>query len=146
LVDGTGDIEKNIKEITTKLRQKPIDVGVIGIGENGHVAFNDPPADFDNDNAYIVVDLDEKCKMQQVGEGWFDTIDDVPKKAISITVKEILKCKVIVSAVPHMVKAKAVKDSLLQEVNNMVPGTILKTHDNFNLFLDANSASGFLKY
>lgn len=146
LVDGTGEVEKNIAELTIKLREKPVDVGVIGIGENGHVAFNDPPANFDNENAYIVVNLDEKCKLQQVGEGWFATLDDVPKQAISITVKEILKCNIIVTSVPHKVKADAIKNTLIEDVNNMIPATILKTHKNWNLFIDSTSASGFLKY
>lgn len=145
-VDGMGDTAKNIAELTIKLREKPIDVGVIGIGENGHVAFNDPPADFDTDEAYIVVDLDEKCKLQQVGEGWFAALDDVPKQAISITVKEILKCNIIVTSVPHKVKADAVKNTLFEDVSNMVPATILKTHKNWNLFIDTNSANGFLRY
>jgi len=128
------------------LREKPIDVGVIGIGENGHVAFNDPPADFDCEEAFKIVNLDEKCKRQQVGEGWFATIDDVPTQAITMCVKEILRSRVIVSCVPHGVKADAVKNTLLNAVTPLVPATILKTHPSWDLFLDSASASGFAIY
>lgn len=139
-VNGEGNIEENIKELTIKLREKPVDVGVIGIGENGHIAFNDPPADFDTDLAYKVVDLDDKCKTQQVGEGWFETINDVPKQAITMCVKQILSCKAIVTCVPHSVKAQAIKATLQNHVTNTVPATILKTHKDWNLFIDNNSA------
>ncbi len=139
-VNGEGNIEENIKELTIKLREKPVDVGVIGIGENGHIAFNDPPADFDTDLAYKVVDLDDKCKKQQVGEGWFETINDVPKQAITMCVKQILSCKAIVTCVPHSVKAQAIKATLQNHVTNTVPATILKTHKDWNLFIDNNSA------
>lgn len=140
-VDGNGDIQENIKKLNEEVSRKPIDVGVIGIGENSHIAFNDPPADFETEEPYIVVELDNKCKNQQVGEGWFDTIDDVPNQAITMSVKQILSCKTIVSSVPYEVKAKAVKDTLNEPINNMVPATILKTHENWNLFLDEDSAS-----
>ena len=85
LVDGEGDVKANIETITEKLKEAPIDVAFIGIGENGHVAFNDPPADFTTDEAYIIVDLDEKCKQQQVNEGWFKDLSEVPKQAVSMT-------------------------------------------------------------
>lgn len=144
LVEGEGDIESNIKMITEEIRRSPIDVGVIGIGENAHVAFNDPPADFDSEDAYIIVDLDDACKKQQVGEGWFDTVGDVPNKAISMTINEILKCKIIVSSVPNKIKAQAVKNSLSMKETNTVPATVLKRHGNWNLFLDSGSASKFI--
>lgn len=118
---------------------------MIGIGENGHIAFNDPPADFDTEESYIVVDLDDRCKAQQVGEGWFATVDDVPKQAISMTVSRIMKSKCIVSIVPHAVKAEAVKNTLTMDVTNTVPATIMKTHPDWNLWLDAASAAGFMK-
>jgi glucosamine-6-phosphate deaminase len=142
-VNGEGDIEKNIKEISAILNEKPIDVGVIGIGENGHIAFNDPPADFDTIEAYKIVTLDDRCKKQQVGEGWFKTIDDVPKKAITICVKQILSSKVIISCVPHGVKADAIKNTLYQGINPNVPASILKTHPAWHLYLDIESAKGF---
>ena len=138
---GEGDVKKNIEELTRELRKDVVDVGLIGIGENGHIAFNDPPADFDATEAYRVVNLDHKCRMQQVGEGWFATEDDVPKQAISMLPKQIMACKAIVSVVPHKVKAKAVYDTITQRVNNMVPATLLKTHPEWYLFIDDDAAS-----
>ena len=131
LVDGEGDVKANIETITEKLKEAPIDVAFIGIGENGHVAFNDPPADFTTDEAYIIVDLDEKCKQQQVNEGWFKDLSEVPKQAVSMTVPQIMKSRVIVSIVPGIRKSDAVSKTLsAEEVTNMVPATILKTHEN----------------
>lgn len=141
LVDGNGDTSSTIKALTEELRKDKIDLGLIGIGENGHIAFNDPPADFDTKEAYIVVDLDDACKNQQVGEGWFGSIDEVPKQAISMTVYQIMQCNKIVSCVPNKVKAEAVKNTLEKEVTNLVPATMLKTHHDVTLFLDENSAS-----
>ncbi len=139
-VNGEGDVNENIASLTAKLREAPIDVGIIGIGENGHIAFNDPPADFTTDAAYHVVNLDERCRKQQLGEGWFENLDAVPKQAISMTVKEILASKCIVSVVPHAVKAEAVFHTLQKPLTNLVPATALKTHADWNLFLDYNSA------
>lgn len=139
LVDGDP---ASIPQLTRLLREAPIDVGLIGIGENAHIAFNDPPADFQTKNAYIVVNLNETCKKQQVGEGWFATVDDVPKQAISMTPYQIMQCKHIISAVPHKVKANAVASTLESEtVDPMVPATLLKTHPAFDLFVDEDSAS-----
>ena len=144
-VNGEGDVAANIDYISKRVKEAPIDVGVIGIGENGHIAFNDPPADFDTEAAYKVVTLDERCRKQQVGEGWFATIDDVPKQAISMCVKQIMSSRCIVTVVPHAVKAEAIKNTLAQEINNMVPATIMKSHPHWDLYLDADSAAGFLK-
>lgn len=140
-VDGEGNVDENIAFLTKKLNERPVDVGVIGIGENGHIAFNDPPADFDATEAYRVVNLDQRCRMQQVGEGWFETVDDVPKQAISMLPRQIMKCKSIVSVVPHSVKAEAVFNTITKPVDPMVPATLLKTHSNWNLFLDDASAA-----
>jgi len=140
-VDGTRDPKTVIAELTEKINEAPIDIALIGIGVNGHIAFNDPPADFDTKEAYIVVKLDDMCKKQQFDEGWFDSIEDVPAIAMSITAHQILKSKVIVSSVPHAVKAEAVYNTVNQDVNNMVPATILKTHPDWTLVLDKNSAS-----
>lgn len=140
-VNGEGDIDATIKALTEEIRKEPIDVALIGIGENSHIAFNDPPANFDTKEGYIVVDLDDKCKNQQVGEGWFDTIDDVPKQAISMSVYQIMQSKVIISCVPHAVKAQAVKDTLENDLTNMIPATMLKQHSNWSLYLDKESAS-----
>ncbi len=136
LVDGTPE---GIAGLTEELRRAPIDVGLIGIGENAHIAFNDPPADFDTKEAYIVVNLNDTCKKQQVGEGWFATIDDVPKQAVSMTVYQILQCEQIVSCVPYAVKAWAVKNTLENDKTNTIPATIMKGHDNFALFVDEDS-------
>lgn len=140
LVNADGDYRKHMEELAELLRENPIDLGVIGIGENGHIAFNDPPADFAATTAYRVVDLDERCRKQQVGEGWFASVEDVPKQAISMTVPQIMKSKVIISIVPHRVKAEAVYNTLTRPVSNTVPATILKTHPDWTLFLDYDSA------
>lgn len=133
-----------IPSLTRELRKEEIDVGVIGIGENGHIAFNDPPADFTTGEAYKVVTLDRRCREQQVGEGWFRTIDEVPAEAITMCVKEIMKSKHIVSAVPHEVKAEAIYNTITGRISQDVPATILKTHPDWNLFIDKDSASKFL--
>ncbi|MBQ9975085.1 MAG: 6-phosphogluconolactonase [Clostridia bacterium] len=141
-VDGTVE---GIAKLTEEIRRAPIDIGLIGIGENGHIAFNDPPANFDTKEAYIVVDLNERCKKQQMGEGWFATIDDVPKQAVSMTAYQIMLCKRIVSCVPHKVKAEAIKNTLsAKDTTNLVPATLLKEHPDFILYLDENSASEIL--
>ncbi len=141
-VDGTKEC---IAKLTEEIRKSPIDIGLIGIGENGHIAFNDPPADFDTKEAYIIVNLDERCKKQQMGEGWFATIDDVPKQAVSMTTYQIMQCQRIVSCVPYKVKAEAVENTLkAKEVTNMIPATLLKTHPDFILYVDEDSASGIL--
>ena len=141
LVDGEDDPQKVIAYLTTEIRKEPIDLGLIGIGENAHIAFNDPPADFGTEEAFICVALDDACKQQQVREGWFATTDDVPKQAISMTVHQIMQCRNIISCVPYAVKAKAIKDTLENQLTNLIPATMLKKHPNFNLFLDKDSAS-----
>lgn len=142
MVNGEGNVRENIAALTVELRKAPIDVALIGIGENGHIAFNDPPADFNTEEAYLVVDLDQKCKQQQVNEGWFETLDDVPKQAISMSVPQIMESRTIVTVVPGIRKSDAVYKTLTaQEVTNLVPATILKTHPDWNMFLDGASAS-----
>lgn len=142
-VDGTVE---GIKALTEEIRKAPIDIGLIGIGENTHIAFNDPPADFDTDESYIVVNLDEACRRQQMGEGWFATFDDVPKQAVSMTVSQIMKCERIISCVPYAVKANAVEKTLhTTETTPYVPATKLKEHKNFILYLDMDSAAKILK-
>ncbi len=143
-VDGTVE---GIAKLTEEIRREPIDIGLIGIGENGHIAFNDPPANFDTKEAYIVVDLNERCKQQQMGEGWFATIDDVPKQAVSMTCHQIMLCRRIISCVPYGVKAEAVKNTLFaKETTNTIPATLLKEHSDFILYLDSDSASEILKF
>lgn len=139
-VDGNNP-EETIKELTAELEGGIVDVGLIGIGENAHIAFNDPPADFDTKESYIIVTLDEKCRNQQVGEGWFDGIEDVPKQAISMTPFRIMECKTIISAVPYAVKAEAIKLMMeSEETTNLIPATLLKEHSDFYLFVDKDSA------
>ena len=138
LVDGTAE---GIAALTKELRSAPVDIGLIGIGENAHIAFNDPPADFDTRDAYIIVNLNDTCKRQQVGEGWFATVDDVPKQAVSMTVYQILQCRHIISIVPYAVKADAVSKTLHNEVTNLIPATIMKGHESFTLFVDEDSYS-----
>lgn len=128
-----------IPAITAELRKAPVDVGLIGIGENTHLAFNDPPADFDTREAYIVVELDEACKKQQVGEGWFASLAEVPTVAISMSVYQILQCKKIISAVPFAVKADALQKTLSEPVSSQVPATMLKTHPDICLYADVDS-------
>jgi glucosamine-6-phosphate deaminase len=113
----------------------------VGIGENGHLAFNDPPADFDTERAYKVVPLDDKCRMQQVGEGWFATKDDVPTHAFSMTIKQIMWSKAIVCTCPDERKAEAVKGALEGPVTNMLPSSIMQMHPDCGMFLDPGSAS-----
>ena len=141
-ISGEGDIAAVIDEVTESIRKSPIDIGIIGIGENGHIAFNDPPADFETKAAYHVVSLDERCRMQQVGEGWFGSLEEVPRQAISATVSQILSCRTIVSVVPHKVKAEAVRNTLeAPAVTNLIPATALREHPQWYLYLDADSAS-----
>ena len=141
LVDGEDDLQKVIAGLTAEICREPIDLGVIGIGENAHIAFNDPPADFNTEEAFICVVLDDACKQQQVREGWFATIDDVPKQAISMSVHRIMQCRKIISCVPYAVKAKAIKDTLESPLSNMVPATMLREHPDWTLYLDKDSAS-----
>lgn len=141
-VDGSID---GISELSKKLNERAVDLGIIGIGENAHIAFNDPPADFDTKESYIIVNLDDECKNQQVREGWFSSLNDVPKQAISMSVQKIMQSEKIISVVPYAVKAKAVKMTLESAVTEMVPATILKTHPDWELYLDKESASLFIK-
>jgi glucosamine-6-phosphate deaminase len=140
-VDVEGSIEQKIKKLTEEIRKKPVDLGLIGIGVNGHIAFNDPPADFDTREAYIVVNLDNECRMQQVNEGWFISLEEVPAQAVSMTPWQIMQCKTIISCVPHKVKATAVRNTLLNKVTEIVPATLLKQHSDYHLFIDKNSSS-----
>jgi glucosamine-6-phosphate deaminase len=145
-VDVEGNIGAQIKKLTEELRKKPVDLGLIGIGVNAHIAFNDPPADFDTKEAYIVVKLNDVCKKQQVDEGWFPTINDVPKEAVSMSVWQIMQCNTIVSCVPNKVKADAVSKTFSSRLSNMVPSTMLKQHPDFHLFLDQNSSSEVVRF
>lgn len=138
-VNGEGDVQKNIETLTAALRAREIDVGAIGIGENAHIAFNDPPADFEDSRAYKVVTLDEKCRRQQVREGWFKDFDSVCKQAVTMTCSQIMKCRKIISAVPYAVKAEAIAATLENDLTNTIPATLLKQHADFSLYCDRDS-------
>ena len=139
-VNGNG-AEKVCKRLGEIISRHPIDVAFVGIGENGHLAFNDPPADFETEEPYVVVNLDDDCRKQQLGEGWFPTLDDVPKQAISMSIKQIMKSKHIICSVPDERKATAVKNTLFCDVTSMVPASIMQEHPSTWIYLDKPSAS-----
>lgn len=141
LLDGEGNPGAVISEVTEEIRKGPIDVAFVGIGENGHLAFNDPPADFETDEAYIVVELDEDCRKQQLGEGWFKSLEEVPKQALSMTVRQVLKSKQIICVVPDSRKAVAVRNCFEGEISPMQPASILRTHPDTYVYLDEKSAA-----
>jgi glucosamine-6-phosphate deaminase len=141
LIDGEGDPELVCQAVGREIASAPIDVAFVGIGENAHLAFNDPPADFDTREPYMVVQLDEACRRQQVGEGWFSSLDDVPTRAISMSVNQILASRRILCMVPDRRKAEAVAASVNGPVTPRVPASILQTHADTTLFLDRESAS-----
>ncbi len=140
-LDGQGDAKAECERAGRILQAHPIDVALVGIGENGHLAFNDPPADFETDCPYIVVALDEACRRQQLGEGWFPTFNDVPTQAISMSIRQIMRSRHIVCTVPDERKAEAVRNSLEGPVTNVVPASILQEHPRVDLFLDKPAAS-----
>jgi len=123
------------------IAEHPIDVALIGIGENGHLAFNDPPADFGAEQAFLVVELDERCRRQQLGEGWFDTLEDVPRRAISMGIRQILRSRSLIVSVPDERKAQAVRNALEGPVTNQCPASILREHGDCRIYLDRASAS-----
>ena len=131
-----------VDRVTFEIRKTPVDVGLIGIGENAHIAFNDPPADFHDTAAYKTVSLDEACRRQQLREGWFAVLDDVPKTALTMTVHQIMLCKKIISAVPYGVKAEAVFRTLnAPDITETIPATMLRRHADWSLYLDRESAA-----
>ena len=141
LLNGDEDPAEVIRRTGEALQSEPIDVAFVGIGENGHLAFNDPPADFETEEPYIMVTLDEPCRRQQLGEGWFDSLADVPRRAISMSVRQILKTKQILCIVPDARKANAVKACFDGEISPLAPASILRTHPNTTVYLDKNSAA-----
>ncbi len=140
-VNGENDAQAECNRLGAIIQRHPIDVAFVGIGENGHLAFNDPPADFETEAPYIVVDLDDACKAQQMGEGWFPTINDVPKQAISMGIRQILKSRYIICTVPDERKAQAVKNTVEGVVTPQVPASILQQHNATSLYLDPPAAS-----
>ncbi len=140
-VNGETDPIAECKRLGELITRHPIDVALVGIGENGHLAFNDPPADFTTEQAYIIVELDAQCRRQQVNEGWFASMEEVPDRAISMSVNQILKSKHIICSVPDTRKANAVKNTIQQQVNNFYPATILQWHPHCTFYLDKFSSA-----
>ena len=140
-LDGEGDVPAIVRKVSAELTAAPVDIAFVGVGENGHLAFNDPPANFETEEPYIVVDLDEPCRRQQVGEGWFEAYAEVPKRAISMSVRQILKSKEILCIVPDARKAQAVKSCFEGEISPLAPASILRTHANTTVFLDKLSSA-----
>jgi glucosamine-6-phosphate deaminase len=142
LLDGdAANLSEAVRHASEELASAPIDIAFLGIGENGHIAFNDPPADFNIEDPYIIVNLDEACRQQQVGEAWFADISEVPMRAISMSARQILKAKEILAVVPDVRKAQAVKDCFEGEISPMAPASILRRHPNATVYIDHNSAS-----
>jgi glucosamine-6-phosphate deaminase len=142
LLDGdAADPLEVVRRVGEQLASAPVDVAFLGIGENAHIAFNDPPADFETVEPYIIVDLDEACRQQQVGEAWFADISQVPKRAISMSARQILKANEILAVVPGPRKAQAVKASVEGAISPIAPASILRTHPNATVYLDKPSAS-----
>jgi glucosamine-6-phosphate deaminase len=141
LLNGAADPTEIIHRASESIKTSPIDVTFAGIGENGHLAFNDPPANFETNDPYIIVNLDEACRRQQVGEGWFANVSAVPSRAISMSVRQILKSRAIICVVPDARKAQAVKDCFEGPISPMAPASILRTHASATIYLDRQSAA-----
>ena len=141
-VEGdAADPQAECRRVGALLAEQPVDVAFVGIGENGHLAFNDPPADFETEEPYLIVQLDEACRRQQTGEGWFEKLEDVPRRAISMSIRQLLKTREILCIVPDARKAGAVRDCLEGEVSPLHPASILQRHPRTTVYLDAASAS-----
>lgn len=140
-INGEAEPQAECNRLELLIRKSPIDVALVGIGENGHLAFNDPPADFDTESAYIIADLDLACRRQQINEGWFDRINDVPTQAISMGIKQIMRSKHIICSVPDSRKAVAVRNTVENEVSNIYPASILQNHTDCYLYIEKDSAA-----
>lgn len=140
LINGEADPEKECNRLNNIIQKYAIDLALVGIGENGHLAFNDPPANFETEDPYIIVRLDEKCRNQQVNEGWFKSIESVPHRAISMSAKQICKSKHIICSVPDGRKARAIRNCLEGGVSNLWPASILQSHPDCIFFLERSSA------
>jgi glucosamine-6-phosphate deaminase len=140
-LDGLADPQKECQRLASLVPESDFDLAMIGIGENAHLAFNDPPADFDTTEPYLVVELDERCRQQQVGEGWFPTLSDVPTHAISMSVKRILASQTIVCSVPDVRKAEAVQAAVEGDITPDIPASALQKHSQCFLYLDRDAAS-----
>lgn len=140
-LDGENDAAAECTRVGALIEPVTVDVAFVGIGENGHLAFNDPPADFETQQPYLVVELDEACRQQQRGEGWFASLDDVPLRAISMSIRQILKSRLIVCSVPDERKSAAVRAVVEGHVTPEMPASILQEHPAMTLYLDTAAAS-----
>jgi glucosamine-6-phosphate deaminase len=141
LINGQSDPVAECSRLGNLIREYPIDVALVGIGENCHLAFNDPPADLETEEPYIIVSLDQACRQQQLGEGWFQSLDDVPTRAISMSIKQILKSNHIICSVPDARKADAVRKTFEKPISNLRPASALQGHSSCTVFLDLDSAA-----
>lgn len=141
LLDGDGDAPTVVAGASAAVASEPIDIAFLGIGENGHLAFNDPPADFDTEEPYLIVKLDEACRRQQVGEAWFSDISQVPQQAISMSVRQIMKVKEVLAIAPDTRKAAAVQRCFEGEIGPMAPASVLRNHPQATVYLDKHSAA-----
>jgi glucosamine-6-phosphate deaminase len=141
LINGETDAQAECDQLGGLIAKHPVDVALVGVGENGHLAFNDPPADFQTEQPYIIVDLDEACRKQQLGEGWFGSLEEVPRKAISMSIRQIMQAKRIICSVPDSRKAPALKNCLEGPVTNLHPASILQQHPDCTYFLDRAAAA-----
>lgn len=142
LLDGdANDPAAVARRVGKELASAPIDIAFLGIGENGHIAFNDPPANFEVEDPYIVVELDEACRQQQVGEAWFADISQVPKRALSMSVRQVMKAKEVLAVVPDQRKARAIRACFAGAISPMAPASILRAHPHATVYLDKKSAS-----
>jgi len=140
-IDSEAAAEQECRRLDTIIREHPIDVAFIGIGENGHLAFNDPPADFETEKPYIVLHLDERCRRQQFGEGWFSSFEEVPRQGLSMSIRQIMKSKAIICTVPDERKAEAVRNAIEGPVTPLAPASVLQQHDQATIYLDPPAAS-----
>ena len=141
LLDGDGDAPSVVASASAAVASEPIDIAFLGIGENGHLAFNDPPADFDTEEPYLIVTLDDACRRQQVGEAWFADISRVPQRAISMSVRQIMKVKEVLAIAPDSRKAVAIQLCFAGEIGPMAPASILRNHPKATVYLDKDSAA-----
>jgi glucosamine-6-phosphate deaminase len=135
------DPEGECRRVGVSIARQRVDVALVGIGENGHLAFNDPPADFETPEPFVVVRLDETCRKQQLCEGWFDSFEEVPRSAISMSITQIMKSSCIIASVPDERKAEAVKHAVEGPVIPGCPASILQTHPDCTLYLDRESSA-----
>jgi glucosamine-6-phosphate deaminase len=140
-LDGMADPASVCAIAGQAISAAPVDVAFAGIGENGHLAFNDPPADFETEEAFLIVKLDERARRQQVGEGWFGALEDVPKLAITMSIRQILRARSIVCIATGSRKAEAVRLSFGGEIGPGAPASALRLHGDATVFLDRDAAS-----